>query len=206
MYNPPLFAETDEAEIRRIVDAFPLASAVCMVDGEFIINHLPVIWEGDALIGHVAKANIVHELVENGSPVVFIFKAEDAYISPNWYPTKPETHRHVPTWNYQVVHMHGKWVFDHSEKAKRAMVGKLTKLHERKLFGDNAWKMSDAPKDYMDNMINNIVAFSMTITMIEAKSKLSQNRDRQDFDNVITEMDAQGKPGLAARMRTLSDG
>ena len=127
-------------------------------------------------------------------------RAEDAYISPNLYPTKQQTHRHVPTWNYQVVHLHGRVQFDHSEKTKRAAVGQLTKQQERRHNGEKEWKMSDAPHDYMTAMLDNIVALSFSIQRCEAKNKISQNRGAVDFDAVKEAMATTGKTHLAKAM------
>ena len=70
------------------------------------------------LIGHVAKLNPLQRQLKNGASVMAVFRAEDAYISPNYYPTKLKTHRHVPKWNYQAVHMYGKIIFTHSKKIR----------------------------------------------------------------------------------------
>jgi transcriptional regulator len=169
------------------------------VDGAYVVNHLPVLWVEDRLIGHVALNNDLHRIAD-GADAVFIFRAEDSYISPNWYPTKAETHRHVPTWNYSAVNLHGRLVFDPSRKAKLAVVGQLTKHFEGALNGDEAWKMRDAPRDYMDGMLDNIVAFSVAVGRVEAKSKLSQNREPRDYEAVRDQMRAQGKQDLAHRM------
>lgn len=202
MYLPPHFEEKDQAAVAELIEHFPLAVMVCSVAGEMVANHIPLILTPDnRLIGHVALANDLHEIAEDNAKVLAIFKAEDSYISPNWYPTKAETHRHVPTWNYQVVHIHGRVQFSHDDKDKRAVVGKLTKFFEAQYSGDKAWKMADAPKDYMDEMINNIVAFSITIDQIVAKSKLGQNRLQVDFDNVTKEMKSRGKPALHQAMK-----
>ena len=135
----------------------------------------------DKLIGHIAFSNSMHKSLEDGCKAAFIFKAENAYISPNWYPTKVQHHRHVPTWNYQVVHMHGELYFKHSDKEKIAAVGLLTQLHERRLNGDNAWKMRDAPTDYIKTKLDQIVGIEFHINRLEAKSKLSQNREKSDY-------------------------
>lgn len=201
MYVPDHFAETDMTEIRSLVDAFPLATCVTLVDGAFSINHFPVVWEDDYLLGHIAKANDLHNALEAGGAAVFIFQGQDSYISPNWYPSKPEHHKHVPTWNYQVVHMHGDLVFDHDKKSKLAVVGKLTNIHEQRVSGEKAWKMRDAPKDYLDQMLENIVAFRFKITKIEAKSKLSQNRESKDFSGVMNAMKDEGLDRLATAMK-----
>ena len=203
MYIPADFSETDDAEIRALVARHPLAVCVCVDSDGLRVNHIPTLWEGDALIGHVASANPLHERIADGSDAVFVFCGEEAYISPNWYPSKADTHRAVPTWNYQVVHIRGRIYFDHSEKAKRAAIGKLTLHQERRTNGKAAWKMSDAPRDFMQTMLDHIVAFRVEITGVEAKSKVSQNKSQADFDNVLEKMTTTGASELAARMRSL---
>ena len=201
MFNPPHFQETDHDAMAALIDAFPLATLVCQYEGELIVNHIPFLMRGeDQLIGHIAKANPLHTYDAEGLDAVAIFRAEDAYISPNLYPTKQQTHRHVPTWNYQVVHLHGRVQFDHSDKAKRAAVGQLTKQQERRHNGDQEWKMSDAPQDYMTAMLDNIVALSFSIARYEAKNKISQNRESVDFDAVQEAMTASEKTYLAKAM------
>lgn len=204
MYLPAHFEDTDSDAIAGLVAAFPLATLVCVHDGDMIANHIPLMMNAKGeLVGHIARANALHELIDNGTRMLAIFSAEDSYISPNWYPTKPITHRHVPTWNYQVVHIRGRITFSHARKDKLAAVGSLTKLQEESFFGDGAWKMSDAPRDYMDQMLDNIVAFSIAIENISAKSKLSQNRDRADFDGVSRKMEMTGRKTLSASMKRL---
>ncbi|MAK17989.1 MAG: transcriptional regulator [SAR116 cluster bacterium] len=206
MYLPPHFEETDSEAITGLIARFPLAVIVCVHDGDIIANHLPLMLNGKAqLIGHIARSNRLHELIEDGEDMLAIFRAEDAYISPNWYPTKQETHRHVPTWNYQTVHVRGRVTFSHEHKDKLAVVGKLTKSQERQASGDRAWKMSDAPQDFMAHMLDNIVAFRIDIESISAKSKLSQNRDAVDFDSVSDAMRRLGKDSLSAEMDRIAD-
>jgi transcriptional regulator len=154
------------------------------------------------LIGHVALNNDMHRLVEESQEVMVIFRGDDAYVSPNYYPTKPEHHRHVPTWNYQVVHIYGNITFQHDEQPKRAAVGLLTRNHERKLNGDKAWRMADAPMDYMQQMITNIVAFRITPSRILAKSKLSQNREERDYIGAINGLRSSGHENLATKMES----
>jgi transcriptional regulator len=204
MYLPTCFEETDSDAIAGLITAFPLAAIICVHDGELVANHIPLMMNGSSeLVGHTAKANTLHELIEDGARALAIFQSEDAYISPNWYPTKQETHRHVPTWNYQTVHIRGRITFSHSRKDKLAVVGRLTKFQEQKTFGDRAWKMSDAPRDYMEQMLDNIVAFRIDIESISAKSKLSQNRAPADFGGVSRAMAATGRKTLLAGMKRI---
>lgn len=205
MYLPEHFKENDIEEIKAIVEQFPLASCVANIGDDFVANHLPMMWRDDKLIGHIAFANSLHENLQDGCKALFIFKAENSYISPNWYPTKPHHHKHVPTWNYQVVHMHGELYFKHSEKDKIAAVGLLTQLHEKRVNGDNAWKMRDAPKDYMKTMIEGIVGIEFHIQRLEAKSKLSQNREKIDYNAVLNKMDELKFSGMNERMKKLAE-
>lgn len=202
MYLPAHFEDTDSEAIAGLIAAFPLAAIICVHGEEIIANHIPLMMtDASELVGHIAKANTLHELIEDGARMLAIFRAEDAYISPNWYPTKQETHRHVPTWNYQVVHIRGRISFSHVRKDKLAVVGRLTKIQEQKTFGDRAWKMSDAPRDYMEQMLDNIVAFRIDIENIAAKSKLSQNRKAADFGGVSRAMERGGHKTLSAGMK-----
>lgn len=207
MYIPAHFHEIDPAEIDAVIDAVPLACIVAHTTDGLIANHIPLlVAPNGTLIGHVALANDMHRVLLDGQDVLVIFKGDDAYVSPNFYPSKPEHHRHVPTWNYQVVHIHGTITFQHDMHTKRAAVGLLTRLHERRLNGDAAWRMADAPADYMDQMLGNIVAFRIAANRTLAKSKLSQNRDERDFHGAVAGLRDTGHPALAARMQERGTG
>ena len=202
MYLPDHFKENDKREIAKLIKRFPLATLVCYLDSNFIANHIPIIHnKGNEYIGHIARANSLHKSFPNGTDALAIFKAEDSYISPNWYPTKRKTHRHVPTWNYQVVHLHGHLSFHESKRDKLSTVGKLTKIYEQTFSGEKAWKISDAPRDFMEQMLENIVAFKLKVEKVSAKSKISQNREKVDFDSVQQVMDDLDKTSLSNAMK-----
>lgn len=201
MYVPEHFRETDRGEIAEVMAGAPLACVVAQTEAGLIANHLPLLVATDgALIGHVALANDMHRVVAEGQEVLAIFRGEDGYVSPNYYPGKAEHQRAVPTWNYQVVHVHGAIRFQHDEKAKRAAVGLLTRLHERRVNGDAGWRMADAPADYMTGMLAAIVAFRIEVSRVLAKSKLSQNRDARDLAGAVEGVRASGNATLAERM------
>ncbi|WP_187969454.1 FMN-binding negative transcriptional regulator [Aquibium microcysteis] len=201
MYIPPHFQEIDPHEIRAVIETAPLACVVAQTTEGLVANHIPMLSAPDGtLIGHVALANDMHRLVADGQEVLAIFRAADAYVSPNFYPSKPEHHRHVPTWNYQVVHVYGTIAFRHDEQAKRAVVGLLTRTHERRLNGAGAWRMADAPADYMTQMLGSIVAFRIEVTRVLAKSKLSQNREERDYSGAVAGIRASGHEDVASAM------
>ena len=203
MYVPPHFQEIDTGEIAAIIEAAPLACIVAQTAEGLVANHIPLLSGPDgALIGHCALANDMHRLIAEGQEVLAIFRGEDGYVSPNFYPTKPEHHRHVPTWNYQVVHAYGAIAFQHDDHAKRAAVGLLTRSHERRLHGKDAWRMADAPADYMRQMLDSIVAFRIAPRRLLAKSKLSQNRAERDYLGAVSGLRASGRDALARRMES----
>jgi transcriptional regulator len=207
MYLPPHFEETDKAAIAQLIEAFPLGLLVLDTADGVIANHIPMMWDGETqLIGHIAKANDLHRITPPSTETLAIFQGGDSYISPNWYPTKKIHHKHVPTWNYQVVHIRGKIAFHHDTKTKTAVVGKLTKHFEIRTNGKDAWKMADAPRDFMADKLNDIVAFDIQISNITAKSKLSQNKDRVDFQNVGKQMERDGQSKLSEAMIKHGDG
>jgi transcriptional regulator len=102
-----------------------------------------------------------------------------------------------------VVHVHGRITFTHADKAKRAIVGRMTKHFETAVNGSKAWKMADAPSDYIAAMVDMIVGFKIDIERVSAKTKLSQNRELEDFSNVASELEARGYASMSSRMQQL---
>jgi transcriptional regulator len=201
MYTPVHFREDDPAVIAAVIAQHPLAVLVAQGPEGLVANHVPLLQSGGDLVGHVALANDLHRALPDGAPVLAVFGAGAAYVSPNWYPSKAETHRAVPTWNYRVVHVHGTIRFSPAEADKRRAVHLLTAAMEGRVNGPAGWRMGDAPADYMAGMLANIVAFRIAVTRVEAKSKLSQNRDAADRAGAAEGVAGQGAADVAAMMR-----
>ncbi|MCR6635395.1 FMN-binding negative transcriptional regulator [Devosia sp.] len=137
MYLPEHFKEIDQEEIAAVIAAAPLGCVVANTAEGLIANHMPILVDKRGeLVGHIALANDMHRLIAEGEEVLVIFRGVDGYVSPNFYPSKAEHHKQVPTWNYQVVHVHGTISFQHDETSKRAAVGLLTREHERRINGE----------------------------------------------------------------------
>lgn len=204
MYLPEHFKEIDPEEIAAVIAAAPLGCVVANTAEGLIANHIPILVDKRGeLVGHIALANDMHRLIAEGQEVLVVFRGVDGYVSPNFYPSKAEHHKQVPTWNYQVVHVHGTISFQHDESSKRAAVGLLTREHELRINGEKAWRMADAPADYMTDMLGKIVAFRIAVTRTMAKSKLSQNRDTRDFEGAVYGLKSSGQEALAERMAEL---
>lgn len=201
MYLPEHFMDVDPEAVASLIADAPLAALVAQTSEGLIANHIPLIAAKDgALVGHVALANDMHRLLDDGQEVMAIFRGVDGYITPNSYPSKADHHRAVPTWNYQVAHVYGAIHFQHDERSKRTVLGLLTHEHERRVNGDKAWRMSDAPTDYIANRLPEIVALRIDVIRTIAKSKLSQNRDARDFDGAVAALRERGETGLADAM------
>ncbi|MFL9920805.1 FMN-binding negative transcriptional regulator [Paraburkholderia fungorum] len=130
------------------------------------------------LRAHVARANPVWQEVAANPETLVIFQGPAAYISPTWYPSKHETHRQVPTYNYMVVHAHGRIVVRDDEAFLRGLVARLTRKMEA--AEPVPWKMGDAPADYIAQMLGAIVGLEIEVTRLVGKWKLGQNKEAAD--------------------------
>ena len=203
MYLPEQFAERRPEELQRIMHDFPLGTIVTHTDQGLDANHIP--FEIDTargacgtLQGHIARANPLWKEVPNGAEVLVIFRGHHGYISPSWYPSKHETHRHLPTWNYEVVHAHGKLRIIDDEKFVAGVVARLTRRHEA--AEPHPWRMRDAAPDYLDQMLKMIVGVEVEIVRWEGKRKLGQNRDIRDLEGAVRALQDRGQTELASAM------
>lgn len=203
MYLPAHFAETRPEELTRIIRENPLGVLVTHSDQRLDADHLPFEFDPDTgehgrLTAHVARANPLWRQCPTGTPVMVVFRATDGYVSPNWYPSKLETHRQVPTWNYEVVHAHGLLTVRDDERFVRAMVGRLTRRHEA--AEPRPWKMSDSAPEFIDSLLRNIVGIEIAVTSLVGKRKLSQNKEARDQAGVAQALRARGNDALARAM------
>lgn len=182
MYNPPAFQETDLPFIHETMRSVRLANLVLATAQGPVANALPLLLdetEGPhgVLYGHVSRANGLWKESVLGDALA-IFMGPDAYVSPSWYPTKQQTGKVVPTWNYVAVHAYGPIEFFDEPGRLLDVVTRLTNLHEGRRAAP--WAVSDAPADYIDSQLKGIVGFRLPISRLDAKRKMSQNRNAQD--------------------------
>uniref|UniRef100_UPI00333F18B3 FMN-binding negative transcriptional regulator n=1 Tax=Castellaniella defragrans TaxID=75697 RepID=UPI00333F18B3 len=204
MYIPLHFAETRSEELARIIRTHPLGVLITHDADGLDANHLPFEFDPGAgargmLTAHVARANPVWRRCSAGCPVLVVFRGAEGYVSPNWYPSKHEAHRQVPTWNYEVVHAHGLLTVRDDERFVRGIVGRLTRRHEA---GEaHPWKMTDSTSEFIDGMLRNIVGIEIAVTALVGKRKLSQNKDERDRLGAADALQARGHAELARNMR-----
>jgi transcriptional regulator len=205
MYLPQHFEETKQGALHRIIDEFPLGALVVNGPDGLDADHLPFELDPGAgergrLRAHVARANPLWRQVRDGDHVLVVFRAGDAYVSPNWYPSKHETHRQVPTWNYRVVHVHGRIAIRDDERYVRGVVARLTRVHEGRSGAERPWRMTDSSREFVDAMLAAIVGIEIAIDRIVGKSKLGQNREARDRAAAADALARRGHAALSAAM------
>ncbi|HVV95189.1 MAG TPA: FMN-binding negative transcriptional regulator [Hyphomicrobiales bacterium] len=207
MYIPADFREERLPVLHDFIAANGFAPVVTQGAEGLEASHLP--WLIDRAAGpfgtlraHLARANRHWRRIADGADALVIFGGPNAYVSPSWYPSKAEHGRVVPTWNYIVVHVRGRARIVEDRAWLRDFLPALTARHEA---GRPApWAVSDAPADYVEDMMGAIVGIEVPITAIEGKWKLSQNRpvaDRRGTAAGLAAEDASGAQAVAAAMR-----
>lgn len=196
MYLPAHFAQTDADAVAKLVAERALATLAWSGPDGLTAEHLPLMWErgeGDGphgtLRGHVARANPVWRDAA-GQQVLAVFGGPQSYVTPSWYPSKAETAKVVPTWNYAVVHLRGRLRAVEDAPWLRELVGRLTDTHEAAF--EHRWQVDDAPADYVAQMLRAIVGVEIAVESVQAKWKVSQNRSAADRAGVAAGLDALG--------------
>jgi transcriptional regulator len=194
MYTPPFNRADDETELRDFAAAVRVGWLVTSRAGAApAATLLPFVWTGDSVVAHFAKANPHWREIEGDSPALLIVTGPDAYVSPSWYLAKAEHGKVVPTWNYSAVHLTGTARVHDDPEWLRAAVTELTDQHEG--ARDESWKVGDAPAPYIEGQLRGIVGVELTVTGVEGKAKLSQNRSDADRTGVVDGLRADGRPG-----------
>ena len=208
MYVPRFNAVQDETEIRAMVAATRTAWFVTVgPNGVPAATLLPIMWQRDTVIAHMAKGNPQWREIKPEAAALLIVAGPEAYISPSWYATKAEHGKVVPTWNYSAVHLTGTVRVHEDPEWLRTAVTELTNLHEH--GREHPWQPTDAPARYVEGQLRGIVGLEVTITRVDGKAKLSQNRSDADQEGVIDALLNEPFPGAvevaAAMSRTRED-
>jgi transcriptional regulator len=197
MYLPHHFEVHDEAQVRGMVTAAGSAQLVTIDrDGYPLATLLPIMWEGDRVIAHLARANDHWRQISDGAPALLIVTGPEAYISPSWYASKAEHGRVVPTWNYSAVHLRGRARVHDDPDWVRGAVDALVDRHEG--HRPTPWSTAEAPEKFVSGQLRAIVGIEVTVERVEAKAKLSQNRSLADREGVVEGLATESSPGAAA--------
>ncbi len=195
MYIPKHFAVTDPTPLWELMRQFNFGLLITAPDGVPFATSIPFtpLEERQKLTAHVARANPQWQHFDPNQEVLVVFQAEHAFISSNWYESAPN----VPTWNYATVHAYGTPRLLGVEET-RAQLEALMQQH------GHGSEMAAYREDYLSGMQKGIVGFELTMTRLEGKFKLSQNKNPQDQENVVTHLEQQGEleRGIATRMQS----
>jgi transcriptional regulator len=194
MYRPEHFRVEDVSQMHALMRDRPFAAIISGGAAGLHASHLPTVLKDDGPYGmiecHLARANSHWKDLSASNDALMIFQGPQGYITPNWYPSKAEHGKVVPTWNFSVVHAYGRpevmddkdWLHQH--------VTELTAQQERNEA--KPWQPSDAPSVYIEAMLRGIIGLRFAITRLEGKWKMSQNRDMQDRDGVAKGLGKRG--------------
>lgn len=193
MYQPPHFREDDLAAQHALIRAHPLGLLITAGAGGLLANPVPFLIDPHAaplgmLSAHLARANPQWQAVRDGAEALVVFQGADAYVTPSWYPTKAETGKVVPTWDYVVVEVRGAARSIEDAAWLRAHVEALTDRHEAGRVPP--WKVDDAPEPFVAAQLRAIVGIEIAISAIAGKWKVSQNRPEADREGVVRGMAA----------------
>ncbi len=210
MYLPQHFEETRPEVLHALLRQHPLGLLITLdAQGAPVANPIPFMLEGagahhtGTLVGHVARANPVWQEAAD-KPALVVFQGADGYVSPNWYQSKAEHGKVVPTWNYVAVQAKGVLRALDDAAAKHALVSRLTQRHEASQ--PKPWAVSDAPEAYIQSLLRAIAVIEIPLSSLVGKYKLSQNRG-EERGAVIRGLQAVGDaaPGPAALARAMLD-
>jgi len=209
VYLPKHFTARAQAAVEAFVDDAGAADLVTFDGTKPVASLIPIIWDRPAgaqdgagegghgrLLGHVALANPQWRSAGPETVALAIVHGPQAYISPSWYPSTARHGKVVPTWNYVSVHITGRLTIHRDPEWLRDVVSRLTSRHEA--GRPSPWRVSDAPGDFIDGQLRAIVGVEVAIAAVEAKEKLSQNRDAADRAGALEGLRHEPGPGPAA--------
>ncbi|MGO2342374.1 FMN-binding negative transcriptional regulator [Vibrio litoralis] len=200
MHKLKVFQQSNIEHLHQIINDYPFSTLMVSTKSGIEVDHLPMILTIDdgvvRLQGHIAKANPLAKLVNDETKATIIFHGPNCYISPNYYPTKKENGKAVPTWNYIVVHVTGAIKCIHDNDWKLDFLNRLTDKHESN--SDEPWSISDAPQEYIEKMLPAIVGLEVQIESIEGKWKVSQDKPEINQQGVVEGLQAVGHSEMQA--------
>jgi transcriptional regulator len=202
MFVPRHFAEDRVDVLVELARTAGFGHLVVADSNEIASTPMPFVIADDAsrVHAHLARPNGLWKLTP--CPALLVVPVDDTYISPSWYPSKAQHGKVVPTWNYEVVHLHGRLVAHDDAEWISAQVRELTDFHESAM--PTPWSVDDAPLEYIDKMIRGIVGIELVVDRIEGKRKLSQNKTADELAGAIEGLAGSPHRG-AAEIRAAMD-
>lgn len=210
MYIPSAFRQTGPEALGALIDQHPFATLVLTTATGPQASHLPLLIANPAdpliLEGHLARKNAMADAEMDGVRVLAIFQGPQRYISSRWYPSTQQTGLGVPTWNYQVVHCHGRLelIDATADQAGRDRLYEhlqhLSRRMEHQLDDPELppWTLADAPAEHIEQLMRGVVGIRIVVDKIEGCFKLSQNRAAADRAGAIAGLERAGTESARA--------
>jgi len=190
------YAMTDVAELRAVVAAHGWATMVTATpDRGLVVSHLPIVVDptrdGLVILGHLARTDAtLHELGRHDT--VLVVQGPHGYVSPRFYAGGP----YVPTWNFVVVHLHGRP--EPLDGDETYAVLDRTVDH----FEQCQWRL-DSVAAYAHRIAGGVTGFRLVPDRVVGKAKLSQEKPAEDVRGVVATLDGVN-PMLATAMRRVA--
>ncbi len=205
MYIPTHFKESNCERLYDFIRCNPFATLVTKTHTGLSADHLPVYLNTHnsnrvCLQGHIATQNPLWKNINDTEEALLIFQGTNAYIKPDWLPSKKVNGEVVPTWNYSAVHINGNISFFHESSWKLNLLNHLTDHQEQKFA--HPWSISDAPNEFIEKLLPAIVGFEVVINEIVGKFKLSQNQTEDNRSGIVQGLREQDHP-MAIQMENL---
>ena len=202
MYTPALFKQPDTQQQLAFIREHSFGILINSVDQVPQATHLPfeLLEKEDGsycLQTHLARANPQWRSLHPEREVLTIFQGPHAYISPRWY-----DHVNVPTMNYVAVHVYGLVRLVEDAEEVYQLLKRQIDWHET--GAAHSFHIEQLSETFLRAEMRSLVGLEVTITRVEATSKLSQNRDEANHKNIISELSKSDKPeeqALLANMR-----
>ena len=198
MYVPTINRIEDQAALLAYMRAYSFAALATSGAGGLMATHLPFVIEEAGgritLLAHMAKANPQWRDFAAGAEALVIFMQPHAYVSPRLY----DSRQNVPTWNYVAVHAYGRPLLIEERAAKIELQKKLIRQHDPGYLT----QMAELPDSYLDARLAAIVSFSLAVTRIDARYKLSQDKNPAERERIARELEA-GGDGVAVETARL---
>lgn len=226
MHIPAIFAEDNFDNVIEFIAVNPLATLIAQTKNGIEACHIPLFWHNNHakfnadvgsdsasnkshcyLYGHFGRKNPIYQDALTDSSWLIIFQDSGHYISPNWYPSKAKTHKEVPTWNYQSVHIQSKIELLEDTGTLKWILATMTAQQE--VISDNPWSLDDAPSAYIEAMCRGIIGFRLPIDSIQAQFKLSQNKTVENINGVINgleQLNTNSAVAMAAKVTNQNNG
>jgi transcriptional regulator len=200
MYVKPDYAARELPALHDMIEAARFGLLVLCADGP-LAAHIPFVLHRDegrlgTLVAHVPRADPLARHLGSGDEVLAIFSGPRAYVSPRWYASDG-----LPTYNFLAVHAYGRPRLLEDRDAVLDHLAELVAVHEV----SSPWSLASAPEDHVAERLPHLLTFTLEISSIQGKRKLSQNRSPEDRVGVIRGLSERESDDDRAIVEAMSD-